>query len=401
MKRTICLSVIATVLLTVTASAQENGSRIEGIVSDAESLPLPGAKVVLIEGRTGLTRAAETTAAGTYLFASLSPGQYELRVEAKGFSGEVRSVTLEVDQALELDISSSEGTTSQHVQVVGAAETMRTTNANPSPDAVKSKVQTGRESAGFFTRWENRVRDTLAQQPSWPIPLVTASSGLLQVLRADFVRQIAPAGTDTWNYDNSKGLNIVPWYNVEFDVLAPPYIQHNSAAKNGFGDFSMLLKYRLAAGNETHGDYSVSFAVAGTLPTGSYKNGNLAGTVTPTLCAGKGFGRFDVQSTLGVVLPAGATAKLGRVVVWNSVGQYHVGKWFWPEIESNATFYDGGVNHGRVQNFVTPGLMLCKFKLERDPRSLLALVFGAGMQIATTQFHTYNHGLVVTARMLF
>jgi len=401
MKRTICLSVIAGVLLTVTASAQENGSRIEGIVSDAESLPLPGAKVVLIEGRTGLTRAAETTAAGTYLFASLSPGQYELRVEAKGFSGEVRSVTLEVDQALELDISSSEGTTSQHVQVVGAAETMRTTNANPSLDAVKSKVQTGRESAGFFTRWENRVRDTLAQQPSWPIPLVTASSGLLQVLRTDFVRQIAPAGTDTWNYDNGKGLNIVPWYNVEFDVLAPPYIQHNSAAKNGFGDFSMLLKYRLAAGNETHGDYSVSFAVAGTLPTGSYKNGNLAGTVTPTLCAGKGFGRFDVQSTLGVVLPAGATAKLGRVVVWNSVGQYHVGKWFWPEIESNATFYDGGVNHGRVQNFVTPGLMICKFKLERDPRSLLALVFGAGMQIATTQFHTYNHGLVVTARMLF
>ena len=401
MKRTICLSVIAAVLLTVTASAQENGSRIEGIVSDAESLPLPGAKVVLIEGRTGLTRAAETTAAGTYLFASLSPGQYELRVEAKGFSGEVRSVTLEVDQALELDISSSEGTTSQHVQVVSAAETMRTTNANPSLDAVKSKVQTGRESAGFFTRWENRVRDTLAQQPSWPIPLVTASSGLLQVLRTDFVRQIAPAGTDIWNYDNSKGLNIVPWYNVEFDVLAPPYIQHNSAAKNGFGDFSMLLKYRLAAGNETHGDYSVSFAVAGTLPTGSYKNGNLAGTVTPTLCAGKGFGRFDVQSTLGVVLPAGATAKLGRVVVWNSVGQYHVGKWFWPEIESNATFYDGGVNHGRVQNFVTPGLMLCKFKLERDPRSLLALVFGAGMQIATTQFHTYNHGLVVTGRMLF
>jgi len=256
-------------------------------------------------------------------------------------------------------------------------------------------------SPGFFAAWEDRVRDTLAQQPSWPIPLVTASSGLLQVARTDFVRQIAPAGTDTWIYDNTKGINVVPWYKLEFDALPPPYIQHNSKAQDGFGDFSMLLKYRLAAGNEAHGDYSVSFAVAGTLPTGSYKNGTLAATLGPTLCAGKGFGRFDVQSTLGAILPAGDTAKLGRVVVWNTVAQYRIGKLFWPEIENNSAFYHGGTNSGRLQNLVTPGLMLSKFKLERDPRNRLALVVGGGMQIATSQFHTYNHGLVLTARMLF
>ena len=254
---------------------------------------------------------------------------------------------------------------------------------------------------GFFTGWEDRVRDTLAQQPSWPIPLVTASSGLLQVFRTDFVRQIAPAGTDTWNYDNTKGFNVVPWYNVEFDALAPPYIQHNSKAEDGFGDFSMTLKYRLAAGNDSHGNYSLSFSTTGTLPTGSYKNGSLAATISPTVCGGKGFGRFDVQSTVGAVLPAGDTAKLGRVVVWNAVAQYRVGKLFWPEIENNATFYHGGANDGRVQNFVTPGLMISKFKVERDPRNRLALVVGGGMQIATSQFHAYNHGLVLTARMLF
>ncbi|MFZ1007747.1 MAG: hypothetical protein WAN65_12975 [Candidatus Sulfotelmatobacter sp.] len=93
--------------------------------------------------------------------------------------------------------------------------------------------------------------------------------------------------------------------------------------------------------------------------------------------------------------------KLDRVVVWNTVGQYRVGKWFWPEIESNATFYHGGANDGRVQNFVTPGLMLSKFKLEHDERNRLALIFGGGMQIAATQFHTYNHGLVLTTRLLF
>jgi hypothetical protein len=265
----------------------------------------------------------------------------------------------------------------------------------PSPSIAQERA------SGFFSAWEDRVRDTLAQQPSWPIPLVTASSGLLQVARTDFVRQISPAGTNTWNYDNSKGINVVPWYKVEFDALAPPYIQHNSKAEDGFGDFSMTLKYRLAAGNESHGSYSVSFSTTGSLPTGSYKNGSLAASISPVLCGGKGIGRFDVQSTIGAVLPAGDTAKLGRPVLWNAVAQYHIGKFFWPEIENNATFYHGGANDGKVQNFVTPGLMLSKFKMERDPRNRLALVAGGGMQIATSQFHTYNHGLVLTARMLF
>jgi len=111
--------------------------------------------------------------------------------------------------------------------------------------------------------------------------------------------------------------------------------------------------------------------------------------------------RFDVQSTLGAVLPAGDTSKLGRPVLWNAVGQYHIRRFFWPEIENNATFYPGGPNDGRVQNFVTPGLMLGKSKLEHDPRNRLALVIGGGMQIATPQFHTDNQGPVLTARMLF
>jgi len=108
-----------------------------------------------------------------------------------------------------------------------------------------------------------------------------------------------------------------------------------------------------------------------------------------------------VQSTIAAILPAGDTTKLGRPIVWNAVAQYRIGKFFWPEIENNATFYRGGANDGRTQNFVTPGLMISKFKLERDPGNRLAVVVGGGMQIATSQFHTYNHGLVLTARMLF
>lgn len=263
-------------------------------------------------------------------------------------------------------------------------------------------TQPTQQKSDFFTSWDHRVRDALAHQPSWPIPLVTASSGLVECFRYDVVRQVTPTGTDTWNYGYTKGLNLIPWYNVEFDALIPPYIQHNSpAAKDGFGDFSMLLKYRLAAADATHGNYSFSASIGTTLPTGSYKNGSLYATVSPTIYAGKGFGRFDVQSTLGATIPTQDTVKLGEVVVWNTVAQYHISKLFWPEIENNAAFYYGGKNDGRMQNFVTPGMMVSKVKLSRESHNRLALIFGGGMQIATSHFHTYNHALVFTARTLF
>ncbi len=91
--------------------------------------------------------------------------------------------------------------------------------------------------------------------------------------------------------------------------------------------------------------------------------------------------------------PQTTPRRMGRPVVRNAVAQYHVGRLFCPEIENNATFYHGGVNDGRVQTFLTPGLMFSKFKFQPDSRSRTALMFGGGMQIATSRFHTYNHAV--------
>ncbi|MGP8173696.1 MAG: hypothetical protein ACLP7O_04005 [Terracidiphilus sp.] len=257
---------------------------------------------------------------------------------------------------------------------------------------------------GFFNRWLARTSATQAKQPAWAVPLVTTYTGLIQVVRVDFTRQIAPALTNTWNFDNSKGLNLIPWANTELVVDLPPYIEHNSTAKDGFGDFSFLAKYRIASGNQQHGSYTLSTWVLTTIPTGSYKNGSTNASVQPNLGAGKGFGRFDVQTTLGATLPTGtpATTSSGRPVAWNTVAQYRIGKLFWPEIESNATFYKGGTNDGKTQEFITPGLIVGKCALRpSDPKSRPGLAFGAGMQIATSQFHAYNHELVLTARWIF
>ena len=43
------------------------------------------------------------------------------------------------------------------------------------------------------------------------------------------------------------------WYRTEFDITVSPYIQHHSPkVEDGFGDVSMLLKYRILSDGEAH-----------------------------------------------------------------------------------------------------------------------------------------------------
>ncbi|HSY72687.1 MAG TPA: hypothetical protein VK798_10610 [Alloacidobacterium sp.] len=255
----------------------------------------------------------------------------------------------------------------------------------------------------FFERWQARASQTQAKQPSWSVPLVAPYPMLIQVFRSDFTRQITPTGTSTWNYGANRGLNLIPGFNSEFDFYYPPYIQHNSpTAKDGFGDVGFLYKYRILSANEKQGNYLLSAQLTATIPTGSYSNGSTDASVSPSLLAGKGFGKFDVISSLGGTLPTGDTVKLGRTIAWNTTAQYHLGKYVWPELEANATYFFAGKNDGKMQNFLTPGITTSKFKFRpRDARSRMGLAVGAGMQIATSQFHTYNHGLVFTGRFIF
>jgi hypothetical protein len=255
--------------------------------------------------------------------------------------------------------------------------------------------------SGFFKSWEDRVRATSARQPAWPVPVVAPSSVIVQLARVDFVHQYTSTHTETWNFDNGKGVNFIPFARTEFDINLPPYIQHNSrTVQDGAGDLSLVAKYRMFAANEG-GNYSTAVQVAFSVPTGSYKNGAAVSTITPTVVGGKGFGKLDIQSALGGVLPTSSSNTIGRTIAWNTVAQYKVGKYLWPELEANASYFRGGPNDGRNQVFLTPGLIVSKIKLRSEPKDRLGLVLGGGFQIATSHFHSYNHSVVLTGRLVF
>jgi hypothetical protein len=255
----------------------------------------------------------------------------------------------------------------------------------------------------FFAKWEKRTSATQAKQPSWTPPMIAPYPMLVQVFRVDFTRQITPTLTSTWNYGASRGLNLVPGFKSEIDFYYAPYLQHNTPkAKDGFGDVGFLYKYRILSKNEKEGNYMLSAQLTATLPTGSYSNGSPDSSVSPTLLAGKGYGKFDVISSLGGTLPTAESNKIGRSIAWNTTAQYHLSKYVWPELESNATYFFAGKNDGKKQNFVTPGIVFSKFKiLPDDAGGRLGVAVGAGMQIATSTFHTYNHNLVFTTRFIF
>jgi len=248
---------------------------------------------------------------------------------------------------------------------------------------------------GFVGEWFQRSDQAKADQPHWMTPLATVTPRLEQEFRTDLLVQQTANGLHLFNFDGGKGLELIPSEHVELLWNAPPYLEHhNPAIRDGFGDVSFLGKYRLLAGNEERGNYILTVFLGASIPTGSYSNGARAAFLTPTVAGGKGWGRFDVQATLGAGLPVSHADTMGHAITLNAAFQYHVVKKLWPEIEINSTAWKDGAEDGKKQTFVTPGLILGRFKVH----GRVAMALGAGYQVAVTHYHNYNHAPIFTIR---
>lgn len=252
--------------------------------------------------------------------------------------------------------------------------------------------------AQAISDWLQRVTETQSEQPHWVTPVVTVTPRLEQELRYDFLSQTRTNGDQILNIGNGKGLELIPTHNTELIFNIPAYLSHSRpGVANGWGDVSFLLKYRIASRNEKEGNYIVTAFISGSIPTGTNNNGSTSAIVTPTIAAGKGFHKLDLQSTLGVTLPTDDVKVLGHQILFNNAFQYHALKYLWPEVELNSTFWSGGANDGRKMTFATPGVVIGRFPLHNR----VGLTMGLGFQTAVTRFHTYNHAVIGTLRMPF
>ncbi len=253
----------------------------------------------------------------------------------------------------------------------------------------------------FYARFRAHNDRMTAVQPLWMSPLYQPDSRLTQSVRLSFANSYTSAGTQTVNYGNSHTIGVIAGSRFQFNFMAPPYIQNNSAtAQDGFGDTQVEGKFRIASGNAQHGNYALTALLAYSAPTGSHQNGALTSVYWPNLAAGRAWGRFNVQSTLGGQLPSGKIAAQGRQIQWNVTPQWHATAHLWLDIEDNAIYNYGGPFDRRTTNYITPAAYYVVRRKDWKPTHAF-LVFDSGMQIATSSFHPSNHILISEMRIAF
>jgi hypothetical protein len=251
---------------------------------------------------------------------------------------------------------------------------------------------------GFLHSWSEMAKGSEEEQPNWLSPMVTTSGRLKDELRFDAWRPISPSGEPYYSLGGGKGLEFIIHPRVQLLIGVPTVVEYpHSPSRTGVGDMPLMAKIRIASAPRGEGDYLVTFLLKATTPTGS-KNVSLHHAVlTPEIAAGKGWKQFDVQTTAGPSFPTGSTFAIGRQLSWDTAFQYRAAHKLWPELEVNTIHYLAGKYMGENQAFLTPGLGFGRVRLG-GPVSFSA---GAAFQIAVTEFHTYNHQLVLSVRFPF
>src|SRR6185436_1329060 len=121
------------VLLTLLAgvsSAQFTTASLGGSVRDSTGAAVPEAQVVVRNIETGFTQTVTSDATGSFLFARLPLGIYELRVEKAGFTSYVQSgMQLTVDRMATQNVVLQVGAVNEQVTVQAEAELIQTRTA--------------------------------------------------------------------------------------------------------------------------------------------------------------------------------------------------------------------------------------------------------------------------------
>lgn len=142
-------------LVAVSVSFAQGSSTLRGVVKDPKGAIIPGAAVTLTSDQRGDQRKATTSDEGAYVFTSVDPGTYTLKIETQGFKPYQQKVTLAPSETRALDAAME----------IGEASGVVTVTNEPSP----IKTETGERS------------DTITSQQIENLSIISRSS--LELLR--------------------------------------------------------------------------------------------------------------------------------------------------------------------------------------------------------------------------
>lgn len=233
------------VVMSGTGLAQEAAAKILGTVTDQSGAVIPGAKITAVNKATQIHYEAISDKDGNYQVLSLPIGAYEVTAEHPGFKklshGEH---TLQINQALRIDIRLEVGSVSETVEVSGGAAAVETVNAT------LGQSVTSRPLVNLPLNGRNVLQLALLQPGVTEDNPGDTGAGTFNIAggRADSVTFLLDGGLNNDLLNNGVVFNPNPDTIAEFRLLTSNYTAEYG--RNGGGIISVVTK---SGTNQFHG----------------------------------------------------------------------------------------------------------------------------------------------------
>jgi hypothetical protein len=123
----ICLSTFS--LLPASAQSTIATGSIQGTVTDQNGAVVPNASVTITSKATGQTSKLTSGGSGGYASGALVPGDYTVRIEAKGFQTQVVNIPVQVGNIAAVNAKLTVGQSTEVIEVTGSAVAVNTEQA--------------------------------------------------------------------------------------------------------------------------------------------------------------------------------------------------------------------------------------------------------------------------------
>src|SRR5882724_9653252 len=330
-------SVLAfSLIFTLSVAAQDQGAargNLSGIVYDATKASVPGAQVTITGPIGSLTQS--TTDQGSFLFSTLIPGIYSVKVQKAGFKlASVKSAEVQINKTTSIEVILETGQVSEVVEVSAATVTVDTSTSAVTADISDTFFQNIPVQRGVANLFYLSPGAVDGIQTGSNNPSISGSSGLENSYVADGVSINDPAfgGLGVWARSyGALGSGINQSFVKEVQIKTGGFEPQYGHASGGI--VQIVTK---SGGTKTHGQIGGYFHPHGMQTTPANADDPKFGTTNK-------FGRFLGNSTYEGDAELGGYVPLGKL--------------------RNHLFYFGNFNPSINNQYVAPAATSNLFSL--------------------------------------
>src|SRR5438552_2012748 len=252
----ISLALVFSGVASFSAFAQDQSSargNLSGLVYDSTKALVPGAQVTITGPIGSLTQT--TTEEGSFLFSTLIPGMYSIKVQKSGFKvANIKSAEVLINKTTSVEVILEAGEITQTVEVSAASVTVDTSSSSLNSEFADTLYQNIPIQRGVSSLFYLSPGAVDGQQTGSNNPSISGSSGLENSYIADGVSINDPAfgGLGVWSRSYGalgSGINLtfVKEVQVKTGGFEPQY---------GHASGGIVQIVTKSGGTKTHGEIS-------------------------------------------------------------------------------------------------------------------------------------------------